>query len=287
MKVRKAIIPAAGLGTRFLPATKAVPKEMIPLLDKPAIQYIVEEAVASGIEEILIITGRGKEAIENHFDVSYELEATLKEKEDKELLELIQPLSHLANIYFIRQQMPKGLGHAVGCAKDFICGEPFAVLLGDDLFYSEDKPCIKQLIDQYEALDASVFALLKVEREHVNKYGVISGHKVNENLYNIDDLVEKPSISEAPSNLAVMGRYVFSPKIFEMIEMTPPGKGGEIQLTDAMKKLTAFEKMYGYVFEGKRYDTGYLLGYLEAVVDFALHRDDIKDDFLALLKEKV
>ena len=287
MKVRKAIIPAAGLGTRFLPATKAVPKEMIPLLDKPAIQYIVEEAVASGIEEILIITGRGKEAIENHFDISYELEDTLEKKEQKELLELIQPLNHMANIYFVRQRMPKGLGHAVGCAKDFVGNEPFAVLLGDDLFHCSEKPCIKQLIEQYEKNEASVFALLNVAREHVDKYGVISGHKVDEGLYNIDDLVEKPSIAEAPSNLAVMGRYVFTPKIFEMIEMTPPGKGGEIQLTDAMKKLTAFEKMYGYIFKGTRYDTGYLLGYLEAVVDFALRREDIKDDFLALLKEKV
>lgn len=287
MKVRKAVIPAAGLGTRFLPATKAVPKEMIPLLDKPVIQYVIEEAVASGIKEILIITGRGKEAIENHFDISYELENIIEKKERKELLQLIQPLSYMANIYFIRQRMPKGLGHAISCAKDFICDEPFAVLLGDDIFHCSEKPCIKQLIEQYEKNEASIFALLNVAREYVDRYGIISGYKVNKNLYDINDLVEKPSINEAPSNLAIMGRYIFTPKIFEMIEMTIPGKDGEIQLTDAMKKLITFEKIYGYIFNGKRYDTGYLIGYLEAVVDFALRREDIKDDFFAFLKEKL
>lgn len=287
MKVRKAIIPAAGLGTRFLPATKAVPKEMIPLLDKPAIQYIVEEAVASGIEEILIVHGRGKDSIENHFDVTYELEDTLRKKGNKEYLELVEAISDMANIYFIRQKMPKGLGHAVGCAKDFVGNEPFAVLLGDDLFYCEDKPCLKQLIESYEKNDSSTFALLKVDNNMVDKYGIISGNKVDDRLYDVDDLVEKPSPQEAPSNLAIMGRYVFSPKIFEMIEMTPPGKGGEIQLTDAMKKLTAFEKMYGYVFTGKRYDTGYLLGYLEATLDYALRRDDIGEEFLQMIKERV
>ena len=286
MKVKKAIIPAAGLGTRFLPATKAIPKEMIPLLDKPIIQYIVEEAVVSGIKEILIITGRGKEAIENHFDISYELEDTLEKKEQNELLKTIKSLSYIANIYFIRQKIPKGLGHAVGCAKDFVGNEPFAVLLGDDLFHCPEKPCIKQLIEQYEKNEASVFALLNVTRERIDKYGIISGHKVDKDLYDIDNLFEKPSITEAPSNLAIMGRYVFTPNIFEMIEMTPPGKNGEIQLTDAMKKLIAFEKIYGYIFKGKRYDTGYLIGYLEAVIDFALRQKDIKNDFLTLLKEK-
>ena len=287
MKVKKAIIPAAGLGTRFLPATKAIPKEMIPLLDKPTIQYVVEEAVASGIEEILIIQGRGKESIENHFDVSYELEDTLQKKGNTEILNAIEPLSHLANIYFIRQKMPKGLGHAVGCAKDFIGNEPFAVLLGDDLFTCGEKPCLAQLMDVYETKGSSAFALLRVDDHMVDRYGVISGNKVDENLYDIDDLVEKPSPAEAPSNLAIMGRYVFSPKIFEMIEMTPPGKGGEIQLTDAMKKLTAFEKMYGYIFKGSRYDTGHLLGYLEATLDYALKRDDIGKEFLQMIKERV
>ncbi len=285
MKVKKAIIPAAGLGTRLLPATKAVPKEMLPILDKPAIQYIVEEAVEAGIEEILIITSRGKEAIENHFDISYELERHLEEKNKQELLDIIKPINSLAKIYFIRQQAPKGLGHAIGIAKEFINNEPFAVLLGDDLFYHEQKNCLKSLIDIYEQEKKSVFALMKVPIEDVNKYGIISGKKVEENLYSIKSLIEKPSPMEAPTNLAVMGRYIFTSKIFEMIEETAPGKGGEIQITDAMNKLLAFQGMYGYIFDGKRYDTGNLLGYLKTIVEYGLRREDISGLFKDYLKE--
>lgn len=287
MKVKKAVIPAAGLGTRLLPATKAVPKEMMPILDKPAIQYIVEEAVEAGIEEILIITNRGKEAIENHFDLSYELESLLEEKNNNELLEIIKPISKLAKIYFIRQQSPKGLGHAVGIAKEFIKNEPFAVLLGDDLFYHEENNCLKSLIGEYEEREKSVFALMKVPMEDVNKYGIISGKKIRDGLYNVSGLIEKPSPMEAPTNLAVMGRYVFSPKIFEMIDQTKPGKGGEIQLTDAMNKLISFEEMYGYIFDGERYDTGNLLGYLKTIVDYGLRREDISEKLLEYLKEKI
>lgn len=287
MKVRKAVIPAAGLGTRLLPATKAVPKEMLPILDKPAIQYIVEEAVEAGIEEILIITNRGKDAIENHFDISFELEKHLEEKENKELLAILKPISKMAKIYFIRQQSPNGLGHAVGMAKEFIKNEPFAVLLGDDLFYHEEQNCLKSLINIYDREKKSVFALMKVPLEDVNKYGIISGKKVEENLYNIKGLIEKPSPMEAPTNLAVMGRYVFTSKIFEMIDETKPGKGGEIQLTDAMNKLLAFQGMYGYIFDGKRYDTGNLLGYLKTIVDYALRREDIRESFKEFLKEKI
>lgn len=287
MKVRKAVIPAAGLGTRLLPATKAVPKEMMPILDKPAIQYIVEEAVEAGIEEILIITNRGKDAIENHFDVSFELEKHLEEKENQELLDIIRPISKLAKFYFIRQQSPNGLGHAVGMAKEFIKDEPFAVLLGDDLFYHEKQNCLKSLIDIYDKEKKSVFALMKVPMEDVNKYGIISGNKLEENLYNVKGLIEKPSPMEAPTNLAVMGRYVFTSKIFEMIDETKPGKGGEIQLTDAMNDLLAFQGMLGYIFDGKRYDTGNLLGYLKTIVDYALRREDIKDSFMEYIKEKI
>lgn len=287
MKVRKAVIPAAGLGTRLLPATKAVPKEMLPILDKPAIQYIVEEAVEAGIEEILIITNRGKDAIENHFDISYELEKHLEEKNNQEMLEILKPISKMAKIYFMRQQSPNGLGHAVGMAKEFIKNEPFAVLLGDDLFYHEEQNCLRSLIDIYDREKKSVFALMKVPLEDVNKYGIISGKKIEENLYEVKGLIEKPSPMEAPTNLAVMGRYVFTSKIFEMIDETKPGKGGEIQLTDAMYKLLAFQGMYGYIFDGKRYDTGNLLGYLKTIVDYALRREDISESFKEFLKEKI
>lgn len=287
MKVRKAVIPAAGLGTRLLPATKAVPKEMLPILDKPAIQYIVEEAVEAGIEEILIITNRGKDAIENHFDISYELEKHLEEKNNQEMLEILKPISKMAKIYFMRQQSPNGLGHAVGMAKEFIKNEPFAVLLGDDLFYHEEQNCLRSLIDIYDREKKSVFALMKVPLEDVNKYGIISGKKIEENLYEVKGLIEKPSPMEAPTNLAVMGRYVFTSKIFEMIDETKPGKGGEIQLTDAMYKLLAFQGMFGYIFDGKRYDTGNLLGYLKTIVDYALRREDIRESFKEFLKEKI
>lgn len=287
MKVKKAVIPAAGLGTRVLPATKAIPKEMIPILDKPAIQYIVEEAVEAGIEEILIITNRGKEAIENHFDVSYELENILTSKGNNKLLEIIKPINSLAKIYFIRQQEAKGLGHAVGIAKEFVRNEPFAVLLGDDIYYHQEKNCLKSLIEEYDKKKSSVFALLKVDFSDVNKYGIIDGYKLDDSTYEIKSLVEKPEPMLAPTNLAVMGRYVFTSKIFDLIEETTPGKGGEIQLTDAMNNLAAFEKMYGYIFPGFRYDTGNLIGYLKTIIDFGLRRDDIKEDLLEYLKEKI
>lgn len=287
MKVRKAIIPAAGLGTRMLPATKAVPKEMLPILDKPAIQYIVEEAVEAGIEEILIITNRGKDAIENHFDVSYELEDTLEKKQNQELLDLIKPISSMVKIYFVRQKMPLGLGHAVGMAKDFVGKEPFAVLLGDDLFYHEKENCLQSLIRKHQETASSVFALLRVGFEEVSKYGVIAGKKLSGGVYEVTDMVEKPNPMEAPSELAIMGRYIFTPGIFDQIAKTIPGKGGEIQLTDAMKSLLAFEKMYGYIFEGERYDTGNLLGYLKTTVEYALRRKDIGEEFLEFIKKKV
>lgn len=287
MKVRKAVIPAAGLGTRMLPATKAVPKEMLPILDKPAIQYIVEEAVDAGIEEILIITNRGKSAIEDHFDVSVELEANLIEKGNQELLDLIRPISSMAKIYFIRQQVPKGLGHAVGMAREFVGDEPFAVLLGDDLFYHEKDNCLRELIQKQEETGSSVFALQKVGFEDVSKYGVIAGKKAKEGLYEVTGLVEKPSPMEAPSDLAVMGRYVFNPGIFDMIARTKPGKGGEIQLTDAMQMLLAFEKMYGHIFQGERYDTGNLSGYLRTIVEYALRRSDIGPEFKEYLQGKI
>ena len=287
MKVRKAVIPAAGLGTRMLPATKAVPKEMLPILDKPAIQYIVEEAVEAGIEEILIITGRGKGAIEDHFDLSYELEDTLEKKADLELLKRLDPIRKMAKIYFVRQQIPLGLGHAVGIAKSFVGKEPFAVLLGDDLFYHEKNNCLKELVKKHQDTASSVFALLQVPFEDVRKYGVISGKKLSGGIYEVTNLMEKPEPMEAPSQLAVMGRYVFTPAIFNMIEQTKPGKGGEIQLTDAMKSLLAFEKMYGVIFDGNRYDTGNLLGYLKTTVDYALRREDIQEEFLAYLKERI
>lgn len=286
-RIKKAVIPAAGLGTRFLPATKAQPKEMLPIVDKPAIQYIVEEAVQSGIEDILIITGRNKRAIEDHFDKSVELELTLEEKEDRELLDLVRNISSLANIHYIRQKEPKGLGHAIYCAKTFINNEPFAVLLGDDIVDSKTKPCLQQLIDIYNEYGTNIIGVQEVPKADVSKYGIVSGKMVDERLYKVNNLVEKPSIEDAPSNIAILGRYIIEPEIFEILEHTKPGAGGEIQLTDALKELSTKQDIYAYIFEGRRYDIGNKLGFLQATVEFALKREDLKDEFIAYLRHLI
>lgn len=283
-KVKKAVIPAAGLGTRFLPATKAQPKEMLPIVDKPTLQYIIEEAVESGIEEILIITGRNKKSIEDHFDKSVELELELQQKGKKELLEIVQKISNMINIHYIRQKEPKGLGDAIYCARHFIGDEPFAVMLGDDIV-DNNIPCLKQLIDAYDEYRTTILGVQKVDIKDTNKYGIISAKYIEDRVYKVKDLVEKPESSNAPSNIAILGRYIITPEIFDILQNLPPGKGGEVQLTDALKLLSKKEAMYAYNFEGRRYDVGDKLGFLEATVDYALKRDDIKDDFLNYLKQ--
>ncbi|MDF2816023.1 MAG: galU, partial [Paenibacillus sp.] len=274
---RKAIIPAAGLGTRFLPATKAQPKEMLPIVDKPAIQYIVEDAIASGIEDIIIVTGRNKRAIEDHFDKSVELESILEVKGNTELLNLVQDISNMVDIHYIRQKEPLGLGHAVLCARKFIGNEPFAVLLGDDIISSEP-PCLKQMMDLYEEHERSVIASMQVPWEEVGKYGIVSPESTHESrgFSFISDLVEKPDPREAPSNQAVIGRYVLDPDIFEILEKLQPGRGGEIQLTDGLRILNERKSMIAYNLKGKRYDVGDKFGYIEATIEFALQRDDLK-----------
>ena len=285
MKVKKAIIPAAGLGTRFLPATKAQPKEMLPIVDKPTIQYIIEEAIASGIEEILIITGRNKNCIEDHFDKSIELEMQLEKSGKSELLELVRDISEMVNIHYIRQKEPKGLGHAILCAKTFVGHEPFAVLLGDDVVDSE-KPCLSQLMECYEKYETSILGVQKVPYEKVSKYGIVDGEFKEDNVYKVNKLIEKPSEEEAPSNIAILGRYIISPTIFEILEETKPGKGGEIQLTDALETLNKVEDIYAYVFEGRRYDVGDKQGFLEATVEFALKKDELREGFLEYLNNR-
>jgi len=287
MKVKKAIIPAAGLGTRFLPATKAMPKEMLPIVDKPAIQYIVEEAIASGIEQILIVTGKSKRAIEDHFDRSKELEWELESKHKQELLEIVKSVSEMVDIHYIRQKDPKGLGHAIHCAKAFVGNEPFAVLLGDDIVYNPEEPCLKQMMACYETYQSTVLGVQSVKLEDVSKYGIVKGRQLSSDVYAVEDLIEKPSQEEAPSTVAILGRYIINPEIFEILENTPPGKGDEIQLTDALKVLAGREKMIAYCFKGKRYDVGNKLGFLEATVETALRRDDLRTPFLAYLKEIV
>ncbi|MBU3180900.1 UTP--glucose-1-phosphate uridylyltransferase GalU [Clostridium psychrophilum] len=282
MKVKKAIIPAAGLGTRFLPATKAQPKEMLPIVDKPTIQYIIEEAVAAGIEEILIITGRNKRAIEDHFDKSVELEQQLEKNGKEDTLAMVRDISNMANIYYIRQKEPKGLGHAIGCAKTFVGNEPFAVMLGDDVVDSE-VPCLKQLIDCYDQYNTSILGVQKVPMSEVNKYGIVNGTAIKDRVYKVKDVVEKPNVSEAPSNVAILGRYIITPKIFDILENTKPGKGGEIQLTDALKTLISQEDMYAYNFEGRRYDVGDKEGFLEANVEYALKNDKLNKTFMKYL----
>ncbi|BBK78162.1 UTP--glucose-1-phosphate uridylyltransferase [Clostridium butyricum] len=283
-KIRKAIIPAAGLGTRFLPATKAQPKEMLPIVDKPTIQYIIEEAVASGIEEILIITGRNKKCIEDHFDKSVELEMELEKNNKNELLELVQDISDMVDIHYIRQKEPRGLGHAIRCAKAFVGNEPFAILLGDDIVYNNQKPCLKQLIECYNEYKTSILGVQTVDKEDVSKYGIVDGILIEDRVCKVKGLVEKPSVDEAPSNTAILGRYIVTPKIFDILDNTKPGKGNEIQLTDALLELIKEEAMYAYNFEGKRYDVGDKLGFLEATVEYALRKPEIRDDFINYLK---
>lgn len=282
MKIKKAIIPAAGLGTRFLPATKAQPKEMLPIVDKPTIQYIIEEAIASGIEEILIITGRNKRSIEDHFDKSVELENDLERKNKNEMLEMVKDISNMASIYFIRQKEPKGLGDAISCARSFVGKEPFAILLGDDVVDSK-VPCLKQLINCFNEYNTTVLGVQTIPKEDVSKYGIVKGLNIEDKVYKVKDLVEKPAIEDAPSNVAILGRYIVTPTIFDILDNTSPGKGGEIQLTDALKTLISKEAMYAYDFKGRRYDVGNKLGYLQATVDFALKREELKEPFMEYL----
>jgi UTP--glucose-1-phosphate uridylyltransferase len=285
-RIKKAIIPAAGLGTRFLPATKAQPKEMLPIVDKPTIQYIVEEAVKSGIEDIIIVTGRTKKAIEDHFDKSVELEMELEKKDSQELLQIARDVSQIANLYYIRQKEPKGLGHAVLTARTFIGNEPFAVLLGDDVITSE-VPALKQMMDIFEEKQSTILGVQTVPLSQVSQYGIIKGEKLDDRLYTVKDMIEKPAIEKAPSNVAALGRYIITPAIFDLLENQEVGAGGEIQLTDALCKLAQIEPMYAYDFVGKRYDVGSKMGFLQATVEFALEREELKEEFMAYLQEIV
>ncbi|MED4600751.1 UTP--glucose-1-phosphate uridylyltransferase GalU [Paenibacillus validus] len=286
MKVRKAIIPAAGLGTRFLPATKAMPKEMLPIVDKPTIQYIVEEAIESGIEDIIIVTGKGKRAIEDHFDNSFELEQNLLEKGKLELLNEVQKSSRMVDIHYIRQKEAKGLGHAIWCARKFIGDEPFAVLLGDDIVQA-DKPCLKQMIEQYDRYRASVIGIQRVLEDEVSRYGIIDGKEIHERFYSVSNLVEKPKAGDAPSNLAIMGRYILSPRIFKVLDHQKPGAGGEIQLTDAIAELNRYEAVYAYNFEGKRYDVGEKLGFIKTTIEMALRNNELRFELFTYLEEVI
>ncbi|RGR95842.1 UTP--glucose-1-phosphate uridylyltransferase GalU [Heyndrickxia coagulans] len=285
-KVRKAIIPAAGLGTRFLPATKAMPKEMLPIVDKPTIQYIVEEAVESGIEDIIIVTGKGKRAIEDHFDNAWELEQNLAEKGKFDLLEKVRYSSNLANIHYIRQKEPLGLGHAVWCARNFIGDEPFAVLLGDDIVQN-DPPCLKQLIDQYEETRSSVIGVQEVPEDETHRYGIIAPASKEGRRYQVEKFVEKPKQGTAPSNLAIIGRYVLTPEIFMFLDKQEKGAGGEIQLTDAIQQLNQIQRVFAYQFEGKRFDVGEKLGFIQSQIEMALQDESINHALLDIMKNIV
>jgi len=282
-RVRKAVFPAAGLGTRFLPATKASPKEMLPLVDKPLIQYVVEEAVASGVESVIIVTGRGKAAIEDHFDVSFELEKLLEERGKHAELKAMRAISEMARVSYVRQQEALGLGHAVLQARDLVGDEPFAVMLSDDIIDSET-PALRQLLDVYEKYDAPVVAVFEVAGEAISRFGVVDGEEVAEGVYKINDMVEKPAFADAPSDLAIIGRYVLTPDIFDEIEKTRPGAIGEIQITDAMRSLLRKRPFYAVRFEGKRYDAGDKLGFLTATVEFALKHEDLAPEFREYLQ---
>ncbi|MEH7124286.1 UTP--glucose-1-phosphate uridylyltransferase GalU [Bacillus sp. JJ1532] len=282
--IKKAVIPAAGLGTRFLPATKAQPKEMLPIVDKPTIQYIIEEAVESGIEDIIIVTGRSKRAIEDHFDKSVELEMLLERTGKHDMLEVVENISNLVDIHYVRQKEPLGLGHAVLCAKKFIGNEPFAVLLGDDIVDSE-VPALKQMINQYNQVQSSILGCNEVPLSEVNKYGIVNYSEKSGDLYKVESLVEKPAIEEAPSTQAIVGRYILSPAIFELLEEVAPDKKGEIQLTDAIDRLLGKESIYSYILQGKRYDVGDKFGFLQASIDYALKRPDLKDKLEAYIKQ--
>lgn len=284
-KVRKAIIPAAGLGTRFLPATKAMPKEMLPIVDKPTIQYIIEEAIESGIEDIIIVTGKGKRAIEDHFDHNFELEQNLVEKGKYELLEKVKQSSKI-NLHYIRQKEPKGLGHAVWCARKFIGDEPFAVLLGDDIVVSET-PCLKQLINEYEKTSSSVIGVQTVADDQTHRYGIIDPLSNNGKLHRVNRFVEKPESGTAPSNLAIMGRYVLTPEIFGALETQSTGTGGEIQLTDSIQQLNQTQSVFAYDFEGVRYDVGEKFGFIQTTIEFALKHEDLKGKLLELMSDIV
>ena len=283
-QIRKAVIPAAGYGTRFLPATKATPKEMLPIVDKPTIQYIVEEALASGIEDILIISGHGKRAIEDHFDSAPTLEHELLRKGRQDLLNVLRETTDV-NVHYVRQKYMRGLGDAILCARAFVGDEPFAVLLGDDVVYHPQRPALRQLIDVYEETGGSVLGCQIVADTQVSSYGIVAGTMENERLMRVSDMIEKPALAEAPSRMAVLGRYIIRPEIFSILQNTEPGKGGEIQLTDALKVLAQRDTVYAYNFEGRRYDLGDKLGFLEATVEFALRRSDLGDPFRAYLKQ--
>jgi UTP--glucose-1-phosphate uridylyltransferase len=284
LKVRKAVIPAAGLGTRFLPATKAIPKEMIPIVDVPMIQYIVEEAVKSGIRDVILITARHKEAIENHFDFNQELEDHLENKQKKDLAEVSRSIGKMCNLISLRQKVPMGLGHAVLCAAPAVGNEPFAILLGDDLIDAQ-VPCTRQLIEIYEKENASVVGVMEVPQAEVSKYGIVGGKMMNPRMMHVDRLVEKPASDQSPSRWAIPGRYVLSPAIFEYLSQTPPGKGGEIQLTDGLQLLAKNQKLLAYQFEGTRYDTGDRLGFIDATLAFALRRPDLSRGVRELMKK--
>jgi len=283
-EITKAVFPAAGLGTRFLPATKASPKEMLPLVDKPLIQYVVEEAVASGIEEVVVITGRGKRAIEDHFDVAFELEEDLKAKGKHKLLSEVQRIANLVTFCYIRQKNALGLGHAVLTAKRVIGEEPFAVLLGDDIIDS-DVPALKQMMAVYKRYPATILAIQKVPKAQTRNYGIIDGKRIEDGVYLVNDLVEKPLPDEAPSNLAIIGRYILTPEIFTALEQTEPGKGGEIQLTDGLRLLMEKQPIYAYEFEGKRHDAGDKLGFLKATVEFGLKNKEFGAEFRSYLQK--
>ncbi|MCA0971594.1 UTP--glucose-1-phosphate uridylyltransferase GalU [Halobacillus litoralis] len=285
MKLKKAIIPAAGLGTRFLPATKAMPKEMLPIVDKPTIQYIVEEAIESGIEDIIIVTGKGKRAIEDHFDHAFELEDNLYKKGKFELLDQVKESAQV-DIHYIRQKEPRGLGHAVWCARKFIGDEPFAVLLGDDIVRS-DEPCLKQLMNQYEETNSSVIGVKQVPEEETNRYGIIAPKNQVKRRYEVEHFVEKPPVEEAPSNLAIIGRYVFTPEIMDLLGTQDVGAGGEIQLTDAIERLNSKQPVYGYEFEGDRYDVGDQLGFIKTTIALALERDSMRSEVLHLMEDMI
>jgi len=286
MRVKKAVFPVAGLGTRFLPATKASPKEMLSLIDKPLVQYVVEEAVASGIEQILFVTGRGKRAIEDHFDIAYELEAILLEKGNDKAYREVRAIAEMVNIFYVRQQQALGLGHAILCAREFVGNEPFAVLLGDDIIDAE-QPCLGQLLDVFDKYRGPVLALEQVPMENISAYGCVKANRLSERVFEVTDLVEKPKKEDAPSDLAIIGRYVLTPGIFPILEKQEPGKGGEIQLTDAILKLSAQEAVYGCRFGGTRYDCGDKLGFLKATVDMALKREELGKDLEEYLRVRL
>lgn len=286
MRVRKAVIPAAGWGTRFLPATKAQPKEMLPIVDKPAIQYIIEEAVASGIEDIIFITGRNKKALEDHFDRAMELEVFLEQKGRRDLAEQIRSISNLADLNYVRQKEAKGLGHAILCARKLIGDEPFAIMLPDDIIANKT-PCLKQMMDVHQKSGATVLAIQEVADKDVSKFGIIKGRPEGDKTYVVEDLVEKPDRQSAPSNLAVIGRYIVSPHVMDLLERTKPGANGEIQLTDALRGLCRKEKMLGFKFEGTRFDVGDKMGFLQANVSFALNNSEFSKEFKAFLVQEI